>query len=58
MKALVKPNGLVDVDRNRRVVLEHIRGITAALRLEKRRPAGPHQMSFPFEWAARQLRTE
>jgi len=58
MKALVKPSGFVDVDRNHRVVLEHIRGLTAALRLEKPRPAGPHQMSFPFEWAARQLQTE
>jgi len=51
MRAVIEPKSQPDVLRNRQIILEHIRGLTAAARLEKPRPAGPLQMRFPFEAA-------
>lgn len=47
---IIEPKSQADVLRNRASILEHIRGITAAMRLEKLRPAAL-QMRFPFETA-------
>lgn len=50
---LLEPKSQADVLRNRREVLEHVRGMTAAMKLEKPRPAAPMQMKFSFENARR-----
>lgn len=46
---LIEPKSQADVLRNRVAILEYVRGLTAAAKLFKPRPAVPLQMRFPFE---------